>query len=256
VSHNQRTGTPETSRRLAVLAFHKIGAPPPGCSSTWFYISERIFESFLRLLQKNSWQVIDAEAFLRGLDFPDSLPERAALLTFDDGYRSMRQIALPLLRSFGFPSVHFVPVSYIGSTNHFDVDLEPEEPICGWDDLKEMRCGKVSIQSHGVAHRRLSTLDDTELRYELEHSKKIIESRIGHAVKMFSFPYGDNGRDPRVTAAVLREAGYSAAFLYGGGPNVIPCRDRFGLRRLAMGPDTDLAGLLSRSWPARSKSVR
>jgi peptidoglycan/xylan/chitin deacetylase (PgdA/CDA1 family) len=196
------------------------------------------------LLQKNSWQVIDAETFLRGLDFPDSLPERAALLTFDDGYRSMRHIALPLLRSFGFPSVLFVPVSYIGSTNHFDADVEPEEPICGWDDLEKMQCGKVSIQSHGVAHRRLSMLDDEQLRYELEHSKKLIERGTGHAVKMFSFPYGDNGREPRVTAAVLREAGYSAAFLYGGGPNVIPPRDRFGLQRLAMGPDTDLAALL------------
>jgi peptidoglycan/xylan/chitin deacetylase (PgdA/CDA1 family) len=49
--------------------------------------------------------------FLRGLEFPYSLPEQAVLLTFDDGYRSMRHIALPLLRSFVFPSVLFVPVN-------------------------------------------------------------------------------------------------------------------------------------------------
>jgi peptidoglycan/xylan/chitin deacetylase (PgdA/CDA1 family) len=244
VSNKDRVGTPEIPRRLAVLGFHKIGPPPPGHSSTWFYIPESIFEGFLRWLQGSSWQVIDAEAFLRGLDFPDSLPERAVLLTFDDGYRSMRHIALPLLRSFGFPSVLFVPVSYVGSTNGFDADVEPEEPICDWGDLEELQCGKVSIQSHGVTHRRLSMLDNVQLRVEVEYSKTTIESRLGRAVKIFSFPYGDNGREARITAAILREVGYSAAFLYGGGPNVMPSNDRFGLQRLAMGPDTDLAALL------------
>jgi peptidoglycan/xylan/chitin deacetylase (PgdA/CDA1 family) len=244
VSNEGRAGTPETSRRLAVLGFHKIGSPPPGHWSTWFYISESVFVGFLRWLQGSCWRVIDAETFLRGLDFPDSLPERAVLLTFDDGYRSMRDIALPLLRSFGFPSMLFVPVSYIGSTNRFDADVEPEEPICSWGDLEELQCEKVSVQSHSVTHRRLSMLDDAQLRYEVEHSKTAIESRMGHAVKMFSFPYGDNGREPQVTTAILREAGYSAAFLYGGGPNVIPAHDRFAFQRFAMGEDTDLASLL------------
>src|SRR6476660_6162286 len=232
---------PNTSRRLAVLGFHKIGPPPPGYLSTWFYISESVFEGYLRWLQGSAWRVIDAETCLHGLDFPDGLPECAVLLTFDDGYHSMRRIVLPQLRSFGFSSVLFVPVSYIGSTNSFDAGVEPEEPICDWDDLEDLQRGKVSVQSHGVTHRRLSMLDDAQLRYEIEHSKISIESQMGHAVKIFSFPYGDNGCEPRVTAAVLREAGYSAAFLYGGGPNVVPPRDRFALQRLAMGPDTDLA---------------
>ena len=244
MSNDGRAGTPETLRRLAVLGFHKIGAPPPGCSSTWFYISETIFERFLHLLQKNRWHVIDVETFLNGLELPASLPKLAALLTFDDGYRSMRHIALPILSSFGFPSVLFVPTNYIGSTNYFDAGLEPEEPICAWNDLEELQRGKVSVQSHGVAHRRFSMIDDTQRRHEMEHSKKLIEDRLGHAVKMFSFPYGDNGREPRVAASMLREAGYSAAFLYGGGLNVMPCRDRFAFQRVAMGPDTDLAALV------------
>jgi peptidoglycan/xylan/chitin deacetylase (PgdA/CDA1 family) len=230
--------------RLAVLAFHKIGPPPPGHSATWFYISKSVFEDHLRWLQGSSWRVIDAETFLHGLDFPETLPERAALLTFDDGYRSMRDIALPILRSFGFPSIVFVPISYIGSTNSFDADIEPEEPICDWDDFRELKCGKVSVQSHGVTHSRLSMLDDAQLRYEAEHSKIAIESRMGHAVRIFSFPYGDNGCQPLVTASILREVGYAAAFLYGGGLNEPPY-DRFGLKRLAIGPNTDLPSLLS-----------
>jgi len=244
LSNDGKSGPPETLSRLAVLGFHKIGAPPPGCSCTWFYISEAIFERFLHLLQKNRWHVIDGETFLSGLENPVSLPKRTVLLTFDDGYLSMRHIALPILRSFGFPSVLFVPTDFIGSTNDFDAGLEPQEPMCGWNDLEELQCGKVSIQSHGVAYRRFSTLDDMQLRREMEHSKKLIEARLGNTVNMFSFPYGDDGREPRVTASMLRETGYSAAFLYGGGLNATPVHDRFAFKRLAMGPDTDLAALV------------
>jgi peptidoglycan/xylan/chitin deacetylase (PgdA/CDA1 family) len=237
---------PQISRRLAVLGFHKIGQAPPGQSSTWFYISEKLFEGFLGSLQEG-WQVIDVDTFLRGLDYPESLPERAALLTFDDGYRSMKQTALPVLKSLGFPSVVFVSVGHIGSTNRFDAHVEPEEPICDWDDLEELQRANVSVQSHGVSHRHFSKLDDAQIRYEIEYSKRLVEHHMGHAVDMFSFPYGDNGAEPLFTTAILRNAGYSAAFLYGGNPNVTAPRDRFAIQRIALGPDTDLAALLNTS---------
>ena len=188
--------------------------------------------------------MIDAGTFLHGLEFPESLPPRAALLTFDDGYRSVRHIVLPVLRAFHFPAVLFVPTGFIGSINRFDADVEPAEPICNWDDLREFQRAGVSIQSHGVTHRRLSTLDSAELRREVQDSKALIQDHLGHAVGIFSFPYGDNGRDAGVTAEVLREAGYRAGFLYGGGANVMPPSDRYGLHRFAIGPDTDVPATL------------
>jgi peptidoglycan/xylan/chitin deacetylase (PgdA/CDA1 family) len=231
-------------RQLAILGFHKIGPPPPGSPTTWFYIPESVFAANLEWLRKSAWQAIDAEIFLHGLQSPKSLPLRAVLLSFDDGYRSMREIVLPILRSFGFPSVLFVPTAFIGATNRFDQDVEPEEPMCDWMDLAALQQGRVSIQSHGVTHRRLSTLGETELRDELHLSKGLIESHLGHAVTMFSFPYGDNGASPAVTAARLREAGYQAGLLYGGSANSVPPSDCYALQRFAMGPDMDLKNTL------------
>ena len=87
------TETPSRGRVLAILGFHKIGGPPAGGWDTWFYVSEATFSSFLSQLQEGGWHVIDLQTFLVGLAAPASLPTRSALLTFDDGYRSMRQIA-------------------------------------------------------------------------------------------------------------------------------------------------------------------
>lgn len=45
------------------------------------------------------------------------LPPRAVCITFDDGYRSLHDLALPVLREFRLPATVFVTTGYIGSGN-------------------------------------------------------------------------------------------------------------------------------------------
>jgi peptidoglycan/xylan/chitin deacetylase (PgdA/CDA1 family) len=239
---------------LAILGFHKIGEPPPGGWETWFFVPEATFAGHLRYLRENDWQVIDLETFLRGLTAPDSLPQRAALLTFDDGYRSMRIVALPWLLRFGYPAVFFVPTKFIGRRNTFDADGEPEEAICDWDDLRDLEHRGVSVQSHSDSHRRFSDLDPAEQQEELLRSKVALEAGLGKHVEVFSYPYGDDGVSsypygddrpmPQVLRKALKRVGYRAACLYGGGPIRVPISDPYRLTRLAMGPDTDLQAVL------------
>jgi peptidoglycan/xylan/chitin deacetylase (PgdA/CDA1 family) len=228
------------SRTLAILGFHKIG-PAPGGWETWFYVPQAVFVSYLEFLKENGWQVLDVAAFLHGLVQPDSLPQRAALITFDDGYRSILDYGLPELRRFGYPAVMFVPTAYIGGHNNFDADNEPEEAICGWQELRELeRCG-VSVQSHGVSHRSFSALSAAEREQEILRSRVVLEDGLGKPVEVFSYAYGDCGPAPEATRSMLERAGYRAACLYGGGPHRVPVADTYRLDRVAVGPDTDLA---------------
>jgi len=234
-------------RNLAILGYHKIGEPPPsGGWQTWFYVPEEIFVGHLSYLRQQGWQVIDLLALFRGITAPESLPERAALLTFDDGYRSMRTVALPWLLRFGYPAVLFVSTDYIGGFNGFDAGNEPEEPICDWDDLRELERLGVSIQSHGASHRSFSKLSGPEQEEELARSKIALEAGLEKPVEVFAYPYGDGGTEPRSTGRALERAGYRAACLYKGGPNPLPIEEPYRLTRLAMGPDTDLQVALER----------
>lgn len=225
---------------IAVLGFHKIGPAPAEGWESWFYISEKVFRSQLEFLDRHGWQVIDAAHFMAGLQQPDTLPPKTALLTFDDGYHSMADTAVRCLSEFGYPAVMFVPTEFVGRTNAFDADNEPEEPICTWSELQHLERRGVSIQSHGVSHRAFSTLDACCLEREIAGSKTELEAHLGKAIELFSFPYGDHGHAPCVDLA-LERAGYRAAFLYGGGVSPMPPPDRFQVSRIAMGPDTDLA---------------
>lgn len=232
--------TSATGRRVAVLAYHKIGEPPAGEYPTWNYVPEAAFLEQLARLEERQWRVIGFDELLRGLADPSLLSERSAVLSFDDGYRSMHSKVLPLLERLDLPAVLFVPTSYVARENSFDAGVEPVEAICDWSELGDLERRNVSIQSHGVSHRKFSLLSNAEIRDEITHSKQVLEDAIGHTVSGIAYPYGDPGCDSSALDAMLSETGYEVAFLYKGGTFALPAADRFRLTRVAMGPDSDL----------------
>ena len=77
----------------------------------------KVFEAHVRKLALN-YEIVSLDTVLSG-----RLPRRALLITFDDGYRSFVDTALPVLRRFGLPSVLFVagrlstPASFPSTTS-------------------------------------------------------------------------------------------------------------------------------------------
>lgn len=224
---------------VAILGYHKIGVSP-GEWDSWYYVPQPMLERHVALLIDDGFKPLSSEGLIAGLDDPASLPYRSFLITFDDAYRSLAVEALPWLTRNGVPAVVFVPTAYVGGPNEFDRDIEPEEPILSWDELRALHASGVSIQSHGVTHRTFSELTVAELASELEASKAAIEVATGAHVKLISYPYGDPGDDRVAVTSMLETAGYEAAFGYGGGALSVRSGDRFMLPRIAVGPDTEL----------------
>jgi len=231
----------DSGRILAILAYHKVGTPPPGSWETWYSIPTPTFEQQLRLLAELGWEVVDVAAALAGLSSPQRLPPRSALITFDDAFASLAGDARACLTAFGFPGAVFVPTEFVGDRNRFDANTDlPPEPICDWEQLARLDRAGLSVQSHAVSHRPFSELDLESQREELGRSKALLESKLDKPIEVFSFPYGDGGREPTVLARLLERCGYRAACLYGRGVNMLPVEDPYRLARIAMGPDTDL----------------
>jgi peptidoglycan/xylan/chitin deacetylase (PgdA/CDA1 family) len=61
-----------------------------------------VFESHVRKMARD-YEFVSLDEVLSG-----ELPRRALLITFDDGYRSVAEVALPILWRLGVPSVFFV----------------------------------------------------------------------------------------------------------------------------------------------------
>jgi peptidoglycan/xylan/chitin deacetylase (PgdA/CDA1 family) len=204
---------PRRAARPLVLGYHAV-------SSSWrspLAVPEELLASHLRLLRGNGYTGLTfAEAEHRRS--AGTLPERPAVVTFDDGFASILR-AQPLLEEAGFPATAFVVTSFVDSgqplswagmeTSPDGADADELAPLA-WRDLEALVARGWEVGSHTATHPVLPALGDGELHDELESSRKAITARLG-ACETLAYPYGLV--DERVARAAA-EAGYLAACTY------------------------------------------
>jgi len=196
--------------KLPILVYHKIDRIPPGSRYPKNYVTPEQFAAQLVFLARHRYtsaSFADYLAYRRG---ERVLPPRAIIITFDDGYRSNRTIALPLLRQYGFGATIFLVAAYVGKTNAWDRD-ELQEPLLGAADIQAMQAGgEVDFGSHTATHARLTTLGPVDALRELRTSREQLGALLGRPVTVLGYPYGDYNR---ATLQCARDAGYEAGVI-------------------------------------------
>lgn len=173
-----------------------------------YAITPERFEDHLRILAEAGRDVIalsDAIAFAKG---ERDLKRDSILLTIDDGCESALTIAAPILKKYGMTATLFVttdPSAYV-----FGCDAgRCNDPRLGRKQIRAWCDMGFDIGSHGVTHRPLNSLPDSELMAELVVSKRKLESLAGREVAALAVPRGR--WDDRVQRTA-RESGYEAVF--------------------------------------------
>ena len=135
-----------------------------------------------------------------------------AAVTFDDGFQSVLENALPVLIERKIPCTLFVPTGFLGchpKWNNLNQSRDKNERVMTAEQLKNIPLDLVSIGAHTVTHSKLSILSNEEAERELYNSKKELELIIGRDVKMFSFPHGEYNNS---LVDLARKAGYERVF--------------------------------------------
>lgn len=127
-------------------------------------------------------------------------------ITFDDGYASVLDAALPLLRRHGFRATAFIITERLGGSN--DWDEGPSFPLLTVDGVRELARAGIEIGSHSATHPRLAGLSPGRLRDEIRQSRARLAGLLGAEVPGFAYPYGS--MDVAARGAV-RDAGYDYA---------------------------------------------
>jgi peptidoglycan/xylan/chitin deacetylase (PgdA/CDA1 family) len=121
------------SRLRAVLYHHLTDGASSLVDRLAVSTRRDVFESHVREMARD-YEFVGLDEVLSG-----KLPRRALLITFDDGYRSVAEVALPILRRLGVPSVFFVT----------GASLERESlPL---DNLLSLCCARVGVERVAAA---------------------------------------------------------------------------------------------------------
>lgn len=107
-------------RYLTVLCYHRIlerGADFP-FDDDLVSASPEQFEGELGFIARH-WRAIDFRMLRDHFAREGRFPDRALIVTFDDGYLDNYEVAYPLLRKHGIPAVMFVTAGYMGARKLF-----------------------------------------------------------------------------------------------------------------------------------------
>lgn len=161
----------------------------------------------------SKFEVLPLEQAAGRLDRRYRLPKGVAAITFDDGFRSVLDHALPVLRRHGVPATVFVVAETLTPEGRAVdwVDTPPPEPLqtLTLDEVRELEEGGVSIGSHSYSHRVLTSLTPSECLADLRRSRELLEDLLGHEVPFLAYPRGFHDEEVRGAAEA---AGFRNSF--------------------------------------------
>jgi peptidoglycan/xylan/chitin deacetylase (PgdA/CDA1 family) len=173
-------------------------------------ISPRRFARQIERLAGAGWKTLslgEVIACARGERVPAA---NEIAITFDDGYRGLREHAFPVLAAHGYRATCFVITDYAGKLNRWDVAYGGRRfAHLAWRDMRAWQGRGIEFASHTATHPRLTRLSELGVHEELDRSRRAIGDALGEATTAVSYPFGAAGsREERIA----REAGYAAGF--------------------------------------------
>jgi peptidoglycan/xylan/chitin deacetylase (PgdA/CDA1 family) len=109
---------------------------------------------------------------------PQLFKEPLITVTFDDGFESIYETALPLLQKYGIHSTQYI---IPGTTDNHQ--------YVSWKQVEQMQKGGHEIACHTMTHPDLTILSDADLDWQLRECKVELNQRFG-SITDFASPYG------------------------------------------------------------------
>jgi peptidoglycan/xylan/chitin deacetylase (PgdA/CDA1 family) len=169
-------------------------------------ITTEAFKDHLEALKVEHFTVLTLGDVVDRMRAGESLPQRCAVISVDDGYLSFLTDGWPLLKQYGYPATLFVSTDTVGGSDFMD-----------WRDLLLLQKEGVEIGNHSASHAylldRFPAENESEWRSrvteDLVRSQTLFQRHLGTSPRLFAYPYGEFTTE---LTGLIREVGFVAAF--------------------------------------------
>lgn len=169
------------------------------------------FENQMQYLSK-VYSPISLERMAQHIRNGTSLPSKAIVITFDDGYRDNYENAYPILKKYQIPATFFLTTGFVGTGEIPRWDKEyynaDKALMLSWEQVREMSDDGISFGAHTLTHPFLTRIPRKQAQREIRLSRDIIEQHIGRPVATFAYPSGNFDSEIK---EIVKDAGYTAA---------------------------------------------
>ena len=185
---------PARNTQLYILMYHSVVPDGTGCSA--YTTTESQLRADLQWMADHGYTTVLPGELTGG----KSLPNRAVLITFDDGYANNYSIAFPLLKEFGAKAVISTIVRYSEMASTSSPTEAGSPGFISWSQCRAMldselvEIGSHTYTLHELGIRRLG--GESRQAYEdrvlpdIETSVRLLESNLGRKISFFAYPHG------------------------------------------------------------------
>ena len=168
-----------------IIQYHHVDDKTPPITS----VTVQQFAEHMRYLADNDFNVWPLPDIIHALKNNAPLPDKVIAITFDDGYKSVLENAVPLLRKYHFPYTIFVNTDLIGHSRDF----------MSWKQLHQLNKEGATIANHTTAHSHLVRQRPEEGYYqwsqrienEITQAEAEINKQMGESPGLLAYPYGE-----------------------------------------------------------------
>ncbi len=140
----------QNPNEFTILSYHEIAEKTETLDSS-YAVSPSNFEQQIQWLQGHGYHFINVDDILAYRNKGKTLPNKAVLITFDDGYHSVYANAYPILKKYKIPSVVALVGSWLLKEDKVDFSGKrvPRTEFLSQKEIKEMvNSGLVEVASH------------------------------------------------------------------------------------------------------------
>jgi peptidoglycan/xylan/chitin deacetylase (PgdA/CDA1 family) len=139
------------------------------------------FAAQMAYLHERGYVTLSLYDLMEALTLGTPLPEKAVILTFDDGYRTLMDYAAPELQRYGFTGTVFVITELM--------DLEFEAYLT-WPQAEALYAQGWKIEPHTKTHDELAGQSRDFQLYQMLGSMQTVAAHIGVMPRFFCYPVG------------------------------------------------------------------
>ena len=211
--------------KLPILMYHKVSAT----ESMGLTIAAERLEAQFQFLSENNYR---SYHFSELADLRKLPKKKNIVITFDDGYVSQLEFAIPLLQKYNLKATFFIPLKYVGGSDDWN---ENTAPIMDAETLRSLHPMTVELAYHSYEHKKYHHLSPKEVEVDTLNAFEAASESALPLGPYLAYPFGKFPRkDPEKAQFFqqLEKHQFKYGLRIGNRLNNFPFPDPFEVQRI------------------------
>lgn len=210
---------------LPIIMYHHVTENPDKAGK--YVVTTKELENDFKYIKEKGYRTVTVNDMIKYINGEIQLPEKIIMITFDDGFKSVYKLALPILEKYNIKAV-VAPIGIVTEEYTKNQNTDINYSYMTWEELRKIsESTYVEVQNHTYNMHNLSKDNKSRsgmkkminesaveykeaLKYDLTKMQQLLLEKSKISSDAIMYPYGLYSKD---TLDIIKELGFRCNFL-------------------------------------------